>query len=149
MNDSVKVLEEELRVLKKSNVPGGDLLPNCFLDMRGEFLEYREREMLKVRFPVLEESLNPMRKMQGGYIAAAFDNAFGPLSYVAAREVCSTIDIHAQFIRGVDEGDSLTIVARVVSRGSLMLNLAGEGFNGKGRLVATCTANMVIRRVPA
>jgi uncharacterized protein (TIGR00369 family) len=147
-SDALRALHDELVHLKESHPTGGDLLPNCFRDMQGEFLDYIPRQMLKTRFPVLEESLNPVRKMQGGYITAAFDNTFGPLSYVAARCICSTIDIQTQFIRSVDEGDSLTITARVVSRGSSTMHLSGEAVNAKGKLVATCTANMVVQRTP-
>lgn len=147
-SDALQALYDELVLLKEGHSTGGDLLPNCFRDMQGEFLDYDPRQMLKTRFPVLEESLNPVRKMQGGYITAAFDNTFGPLSYVAARCVCSTIDIQTQFIRPVDEGDLLTITARVVSRGSSTMHLSGEAVNAKGKLVATCTANMVVQRKP-
>jgi len=148
MSDALQVLHDEFVLLKEGQPSGGDVLPNCFRDMQGEFLDYESRHMLKARFPVLEGSLNPVRKMQGGYITAAFDNTFGPLSYVAARSVCSTIDIQTQFIRPVDEGDFLTITARVVSRGSSTMHLSGEAYNAKGRLVATCTANMIIHRRP-
>jgi uncharacterized protein (TIGR00369 family) len=147
-SDALQVLHDELVLLKEGHPTGGDLLPNCFRAMRGEFLDYQPRQMLKARFPVLEESLNPVRKMQGGYITAAFDNTFGPLSYVAARCICSTIDIQTQFIRPVDESDSLTITARVVSRGSATMHLSGEAVNDKGKLVATCFANMVVQRKP-
>ena len=144
--DFLSILEADLRFIKDRFVPGGDLLPNCFRFMKGEFLDYRSREMLKVRFPVQEEMLNPVLRMQGGFITAAFDNVFGPLSYAAARALCSTIDIQTQFLRGIEAGDSLTVEGRVVTRGSATMHLVADGFNGKGKLVATCTANMIIHR---
>jgi uncharacterized protein (TIGR00369 family) len=146
MNDSLKHLEEELQKIQESRAPGDHLLPNCFRFMQGEFLEYQPRAMLKARFPVLEESLNPVRKMQGGFITAAFDNVFGPLSYAAARAICSTIDIETHYHRMVDEGDTLLIVGHVLSRGSVIMHLAGEAYNGKGKLVATCSASILIQR---
>jgi uncharacterized protein (TIGR00369 family) len=144
--DFLSILEADLLSVKHRFAPGGDLLPNCFRSMKGEFLDYRSREMLKVRFPVEEAMLNPVRKMQGGFITAAFDNVFGPLSYAAARGICSTIDIQTQFLRGIEAGDFLTVEGRVVTRGSTTMHLAAEGFNGKGKIVATCTANMIIHR---
>ncbi len=145
-SDFVSVLEADLRSVKDRFAPGGDLLPNCFRSMKGEFLDYRSREMLKVRFPVQDEMLNPVLRMQGGFITAAFDNVFGPLSYAAAHAVCSTIDIQTQFLRGIEAGDYLTVEGRVVTRGSTTMHLAADGVNGKGKLVATCTANMIIHR---
>jgi uncharacterized protein (TIGR00369 family) len=146
MPDYLAVLASDLRFVKDRHAPDGELMPNCFRHMRGEFLDYRSREKLRVRFPVMDEMLNPVQRLQGGFITAAFDNVFGPLSYAAARALCSTIDIQTNFLRGIDSGDTLTIEGRVVTRGSTTLHLAAEGFNGKGKLVATCTANMIIHR---
>jgi len=145
-SDFLSPLEADLLYVKNRFSPGGHLMPNCFRTMKGEFLDYRSREMLKVRFPVQEEMLNPVLRMQGGFITAAFDNVFGPLSYVAARGLCSTIDIQTQFLRGIEAGDFLTIEGRVVTRGSVTMHLTADGFNGKGKLVATCAANMIIHR---
>ncbi len=53
--------------------------------MKGELLEYDlEKATLKVRFPVLSSQLNPYGNMQGGIIAAAIDNAIGPLSMLVS-----------------------------------------------------------------
>ena len=147
MPDYLSILESDLRFVKDRHAPGGDLMPNCFRHMRGEFLDYRSREMLRVRFPVMDEMLNPVLRLQGGFITAAFDNVFGPLSYAAARALCSTIDIQTNFLRGIEAGDTLTIEGRVVTRGGTTLHLTAEGYNGKGKLVATCTANMIVHRV--
>jgi uncharacterized protein (TIGR00369 family) len=146
MSDYSTLLESDLRFVKDRYAPGGDLMPNCFRFMDGEFLDYHAREMLKVRFPVKGEMLNPVMRMQGGFITAAFDNVFGPLSYVAARALCSTVDIQTHFLRGIEAGDFLTIQGRVVSRGTTIMHLTAEAFNGKGKLVATSTANMIIHR---
>jgi len=85
-----------------------------------------------------------MQKMQGGFIAAAFDNTFGPLSYLAARGLCVTLDLHTQFVRAIDVGDELTIVAKVASRGPNTMYLTGEARNKKGKLIAACSANILV-----
>ncbi len=126
--------------------PNAQLPPHCFTTMKAEFLDYESRTMLKVVMPVLEESLNPLRVMQGGFITAAFDNAFGPLSYLAARNPCATLDLHTQYIRSITIGDTLTITARVVSRSGMAMHLSGEAHNGKGKLVATCSSNMIVMK---
>ena len=59
--------------------------PPVFTAMQGEFLGFDlESGTLKVAFPVLDEQLNPYGTMQGGMIAAAIDNALGPLSMLLA-----------------------------------------------------------------
>jgi len=105
--------------------------PNCFIAMKAEVIHYESRTSLTVKFPVPEESLNPLRTMQGGFIVAAFDNVFGPLSYAAARCPCVTMNLNAQFIRPILAGDWLTITAKVVSRGNQILYMTASAFNGK------------------
>jgi len=120
--------------------------PPCFTSMQGEFLEYESRKKLKVSFPVLGESLNPQGKMQGGFLTAAFDNVFGPLSYLAARNPCITLDIHTQFFRGLDAGDTLTITAEVVARGQGSISMTAEAYNSVNKLVASSTTNLLIAK---
>ena len=118
--------------------------PNCFLDMEAKIVRYESRKVLVVRIPVRERTFNPVAMMQGGYIAAAFDNTMGPLSYMAARKPCMTLDLHTQFIRSAGAGEVLTVTASVVSRGISTMVLGGEALNAKGKLVALATANAVV-----
>lgn len=145
MSDSLAVLEDEIRDLKLHAGAGANFPPNCFLAMKAEFIEYESRQSLTVAFPVLEESLNPLRTMQGGFLAAAFDNAFGPLSYLAARCPCVTLNLNTQFIRPLGPGERLTVRAKVISRSKEVLQMTAEAFNSKNRLIAiaTATATMV------
>jgi uncharacterized protein (TIGR00369 family) len=71
------------------------LPPPIFTDMAGEFVDMDlEAKTLTVRFPVQERYQNPMGYMQGGMIAAAIDNAIGPLSFmVAAPNVTKTMEV--------------------------------------------------------
>jgi uncharacterized protein (TIGR00369 family) len=146
MDDPIVSLMNEFGALKAAHALTGDLLPNCFQEMKGEFIDYRPRERLVARFPVQEKYLNPVRMLQGGFLTAAFDNVFGPLSYLAARSLCSTIDIQTHFLRGVEAGDFLTITGRVISRGSTLMHLSGEAHGSKGKLVATSSATVIIQR---
>ena len=143
---ALETLESELRHMQELFGPGVQSPPNCFLHMQAVYAHYESRSSLTVKFPVRTESLNPVGVMQGGYIPAAFDNVFGPLSYLAARRPCSTLDLHTQFVRSVKPGDTLTVKATVVSRGISTMLLTGEAFNGRGKLVASASANVVIMR---
>ncbi|MBL7162492.1 MAG: PaaI family thioesterase [Anaerolineales bacterium] len=59
--------------------------PPVFLTMKGEFISFdADAGILRARFPVLGEYLNPYGSMQGGMIAAAVDNTIGPLSFLVA-----------------------------------------------------------------
>lgn len=118
--------------------------PNSFLDMNGEFLEYQKNKSLTVQFPVKENQTNPLGMMQGGYIAAAFDNTFGPLSYLVAKKPMVTIDLSCQYIRGVEKGQNITVEARIVARGFSTLHMTGEMYSENRKLLATSSTNLLI-----
>jgi uncharacterized protein (TIGR00369 family) len=147
MNDSLAVLQKEMDDIMRHAGSEATFPPNCFLAMKAEFVSYESRLSLVVAMPVLEESLNPMRTMQGGFLLAAFDNAFGPLSYLAARAPCVTTNLNAQFIRTITPGDRLTVHARVASRGAQMLHMTAEAFNSKNKLVGVATAGATVMRL--
>lgn len=145
MHSSIELFHAEMESCNK-HFPNAQLPPNCFALMKPEYLEYETRQMLKIAFPVEKEYLNPMMGMQGGFIVAAFDNVFGPLSYLAARIPCTTLDLHTNYIRPILEKDSLIVTARVVSRGQSTMHLSADAVNSKGKLIATCSTQMMIMK---
>lgn len=145
MNSSIETFNSEMDLVSKQ-FPNAQIPPNCYQWMNVNLLEYESRTMMKIEISVTEEMLNPMHVMQGGFITAAFDNTFGPLSYLAARNPCTTLDIHTQFIRSITVGDKLRVIARVVSRGPMSIHLSGEAHNSKGKLIATCSSNMLVMK---
>jgi acyl-coenzyme A thioesterase PaaI-like protein len=55
--------------------------PPVFIQMKGNIIEYDEiNKHMTIAFPISPGYLNPFGNMQGGMIAAAIDNTFGPLS---------------------------------------------------------------------
>lgn len=77
----VAILEERFRD------SAGDMLipPPVFRAMRAEVAALNLDEgRLSIRFPVLQEQLNPFGNMQGGMVAAMIDNTLGPLSMAVA-----------------------------------------------------------------
>ncbi|MFH0988751.1 MAG: PaaI family thioesterase [bacterium] len=144
MAEQLVRFHEEVETLLCTRCQGVQIPPNCFTTMQGKFLQYESRTALTTAFPVLNETLNPIQTMQGGFIAAAFDNTFGPLTYLAARALCVTIDLHTQFIRTIEEGDTLIISAKVISRGPATIVLSAEAQNSKGKLIATASATAMI-----
>jgi uncharacterized protein (TIGR00369 family) len=137
-------LQEEIARMQETFGPGVVFPPPCFTAMNARFLAYESRAALTVSFPVEATMLNPVGTMQGGFITAAIDNVMGPLSYLAMRGPAATLDIHTQYIRGILPGDTLTVLARVVSRGPSTVAMTAEARNAKGKLIATGTANAVV-----
>ncbi len=145
MNHAIELLTVEFDQLTKA-FPDAEFPPKCFVHMNAEYLEYESRMMLKISFPVLPEFTNPMRSMQGGFITAAFDNVIGPLSYLAARAPCTSLDIHTNYIRPVSQGDRLIITAKVVTRGRSTMHITAEAVNAKGKLTATCGSHLMVMK---
>jgi uncharacterized protein (TIGR00369 family) len=146
--------EETNQVLKDMTVgfQAGDrkitVPPPSFLDMKAEIISYTKNKSISVSFPVMENQTNPMGFMQGGYIAAAFDNAYGPLSYLVAKKPTTTIDMNIQYIRGVAIGQNVIVTASVEAKGFSTIHMTAEMKTDKGKLLATSTTNLLILKIP-
>ncbi len=87
------------------------LPPPVFTAMEAEFLSIdSEMAAIEVKFPVPYSSLNPFGTMQGGVIAAAVDNAIGPLSMIVGP-VSFTREMELKYRKPV-KGDYEYIIVR-------------------------------------
>lgn len=142
--DEIDVLWREMNAMKAKSPIALEIPPPCFFDMQGQFLRYISRKGLLVSFPVLDKQLNPIGVMQGGVLAAAFDNTLGPLSYAAAQKAAVTLDMSQTYLRGVKKGDTLFCEAEVVTRGQRTLYMTASAFDQRGKLVATAQTQILI-----
>jgi uncharacterized protein (TIGR00369 family) len=109
--------------------------------MKGEFVEFDLKNgVLKTKFPVQTQFLNPFKSMQGGIIAAAVDNTFGPLSMLVAPPSV-TRRIEMKYSRPVmpDLG-FITVEARFVKREDRMLTFRADVRDPDGVLLAKAKA---------
>ena len=117
------------------------LPPPVFDFMRGEVLDFDpDSAYLKVRFPVLEDYLNPYGVMQGGLVAAAADNTLGPLSMlVAPPNVTRTLNM--KFSHPVTPDLEYIIVdAKLQERNGRRLNFTADIRDQEGKLLARARA---------
>ena len=117
------------------------LPPPVFEFMRGEVLDFDpDSARLKVRFPVLEDYLNPYGAMQGGLVAAAADNTLGPLSMlVAPPNVTRNLDM--KFSHPVTPDLEYIIVeARLQEQDGRRLKFSAEVRDQGGQLLARARA---------
>ena len=115
--------------------------PPVFVSMKGEFVTFDPEEgFLKTKFPVQEQFLNPFRSLQGGIVAAAVDNTFGPLSMLVAPPSV-TRRIEMKYSRPVtpDLG-YITVEAKFVKRDHRMLNFRADVRDPSGKLLAKAKA---------
>jgi acyl-coenzyme A thioesterase PaaI-like protein len=117
------------------------LPPPVFDFMHGELLEFDpDSSYLKVRFPVLEDYLNPYGVMQGGLVAAAADNTLGPLSMlVAPPNVTRTLNM--KFSNPVTpELEFIIVKAKLQERDGRRLKFTAEVRSQGGQLLARARA---------
>ena len=119
--------------------------PPVFLDMDGEFLGADlEQGTLTVRFPVKERYQNPLGSMQGGMIAAAIDNAIGPLSFmVAPPNVTKTLTLH--YKRPItSEATYIDVEAHYEGRTGRELTFTARALDAEGRVLVEAEALTVV-----
>lgn len=115
--------------------------PPVFETMEGEFLTFdAERRVLKTRFPVLEKFLNPYSSMQGGMVAAAVDNTFGPLGMlVAPPNVTRRMEMKYSRPATIDL-EYITVEAKFLRREGRWLTFSAQVRDQRGELLARAKA---------
>lgn len=138
-------LEDALKKLGKEELfpISNGLVSSCFQFMKPEVIEYKPMESLKIKFPVEKIYLNPRLSMQGGFIAAAFDNAFGLLCFISSYNQGASLDLDTNFHKPIYENDDLTITVYLKHKGNTVISMYGEGFNKNEELISTATTNMI------
>ncbi|MCP4643375.1 MAG: PaaI family thioesterase [bacterium] len=130
---------------------GVEIPPRVFREMGGTIVDYVRNRSMRVTFPVRPEYAGPTGAMQGGMIAAAFDNAFGPFCYLVAKRPCLTVSMETSYMRTVptDEEGTLVVEVRLRAKTRTLLFLEAEAFNGGGKLVATAKTSLTMVTLPS
>lgn len=95
MNNSSTEMDKNEEVQKKvikmlmdrfqNNTINVQIPPPIFISMKAQIIAFdNEAGSMTVKFPILEDHLNPFGNVQGGMVAAAIDNTLGPLSMLIA-----------------------------------------------------------------
>lgn len=122
-----------------------EAIANCFQFMKPKIIDCVKDERLTIAFPVLEQYLNPSKSMQGGFITAAFDNAFGALCYYSVEGAkITTIDISTSYQRPIFSDDELIIKVYIKLKGKTIVHMTGEAYNKENKLIATANTNIMI-----
>lgn len=133
-------------LLAAGNIKKSDIVPpNCVKIMESEFVEYVVGKSITYDYPALVIFSNPRKAMQGGFIAAAFDNTFGALTFLLTGQMeMATIDISVSYHKPIFENDILRTTAILQSKGKTIVNLRGEAFDRNNNLIATSTTNIIL-----
>ena len=147
--EKTDMTNEEVReaLEKELSMPYEDLvrLHPTAADFGTEFIDYSPQGELTLAYPLKPAQRNGYKLLQGGYIAAFFDNNYGIFSYISTKgSPMPTVNLTVNFHKAVLEDTSKIFVStRVVSAGRKILSMAGEARNERGDLIATCQANIL------
>lgn len=124
-----------------------EMPPKVFSAMQGRFEAYEPGEWLETRWPVLDWYRGPTGVMQGGWVAAAFDNTYGPLAFLTAGCFAATVSLSTTFHRPVaDDRAELRVKAIVEGQTERLFFMRGEARDEDGRLMATSRTEMFLFR---
>lgn len=141
-----KYTEEFLANAKKKGIEDVTIskFANCLDIMEPTFVEYIPEEMFEIQFPVFDWYLNPFNGMQGGFISAAFDNAFGLLNIMVTKKDAVTLDLNTSYHKPIYKDDNLTVKVYMKYKGNTIVNMYAEAFNNDNQLIATANSKMMI-----
>lgn len=144
----IKYTKEFLANAKKQGIEDVIIskFPNCVDVMEPTFVQYMPDELFEIRFPVLEWYLNPFNAMQGGFISAAFDNAYGLLNKMATRKEAVSLDLNTNYHKPIYKNDTLTVKVYMKHKGNTIVNMYAEAFNNDSQLIATSDSKMMIMK---
>jgi uncharacterized protein (TIGR00369 family) len=130
---------------KFSGVPGIEVPPKCFIEMKGTIIDFNAKDYIKISFPVPVNFSNPAGNLLGGMISAFFDNTFGPLSFVIAQKPVVSLDLNTTFIKPISPKEKdLIVEAKAIKITKRFIIFEGKAYNPDNELIATSTSRMMI-----
>ena len=134
----------ETLLMKIGGRPGLEMPPKAFLYMEGKIASYEKGEGMTAFFPVKKSYANPFGFMQGGFVVAAVDNTFGPLSLLE-KEPSVTTHLSTIFLRPIScESAFISVTARVVAKTKKTLHMEAEVQDERGALCMRCQASFAV-----
>jgi uncharacterized protein (TIGR00369 family) len=128
----------------QARYPGLKLPPPSFIASGAKIQSFESGKSITLVFLVREHQRNPIGTLQGGILCSFIDDAFGTLSFASLRKPCVSVDMTVNFIRPIRPGESGAIRAEFKSKNRKLLQLYAEAHNGKDKLAAKATSDMMV-----
>ena len=114
-----------------------DMPPNSIKTHKTVYTYFEPGKILCAEFSFDERFTNPLKVYQGGFLCAAFDDVFGPLTYMAAKKPAVTLQMNTTFIRPFIAKDKKMIIkAELISQTKSLLVMLAEAKTLEGKLIA-------------
>jgi uncharacterized protein (TIGR00369 family) len=147
MTTQEQFLQAMLELKNKMGENGEKLIipPPSMLTLKHEYINFIPGKSLVAEVPFNREFVNPVGYFQGGFLAAAIDDVFGPLSYLTACAPCVSLDFNVKFIRPfVSEHKKIEIEAHVVAKTKSLITMEAKIKTKEGKLLAIANMNSMI-----
>ncbi len=115
------------------------LPPPTNLELKIEYLEINPGKNMIGKIPFQQRFTNPAGLYQGGFLAAALDEVFGPLSYITSGTVCMTLSLNLTFLKAfTPEMKEVLVEAMVLQKTKNFIFMRGEvrSLNGDPMAIA-------------
>lgn len=121
------------------------LPPPTLIELQARFVHCVPGEVLEVEVPYQQRFTNPVGSFQGGMMAAALDEAFGPLSYMTAQAPCVTLDMTLTYLKALREANApMRVRAEVVKKTSQFIFMRAEVRDANGDLLVIAQSHSSI-----
>ena len=145
VNDEVYKLIQDMAEQFKATGLELDLPPNSLKTHGTVYTYFEPGKVLSAEFSFDERFTNPLKVYQGGFLCAALDDVYGPLTYMAAKALAVTVQMNTTFIRPFAAKDKKMVIrAEVVSQSKSLLVLQAEAKTMDGKLIAISTSQSFI-----
>jgi acyl-coenzyme A thioesterase PaaI-like protein len=112
-----------------------------------EYLEILPGKKMVGKIPFQKRFTNPIYTYQGGMLAAAMDDLFGPLSYITAERPCTTLSLNTTFLRAFTEKMGHAIItATVLNKTKSFIFMRAEVHSLDGQMIAHGESHVAILR---
>ncbi|MDR1160464.1 MAG: PaaI family thioesterase [Syntrophomonadaceae bacterium] len=118
--------------------------PPCVKALGSEIIAMPDDSQLTISCLVKPDFCNPYGSMQGGFITAVFDNAFGVLSILSLKRYSTTLSLNTVFHRPIFPGDVLTIEAKILSQRRDIIYMQALAYNKERKHIASADTNYML-----
>jgi len=140
---SLKVTKEQLQ----SQGVDVQLPPPSMLELQIEYIEVVPGKKMTGKIPFQQRFTNPIRTFQGGFLSAAIDDIFGPLSYVTAGKPCTTLSLNTTFLKPfLSKHEYCLIEAEVLQKTKSFIFMRAKVTDPDGEILAHAESHVSILR---
>lgn len=121
------------------------LPPPSQIELKIEYLEVVPGKKIKGKVLFQKRFTNPIKTYQGGFLTAAMDDHFGPLSYITAQRPCTTLSINTTFLKPfTDQMEFCVIEAEVLQKTKAFIFMRAVVLSPNGDILAHGESHVAI-----